>query len=83
MKLGVSAAVVLTVAALSAPAANAAPERQGSLCTTARAVAKYLGTTLQLTSSGVVAGTPANLKLAYTTVVSHEGAMLGGAPKSL
>ena len=86
MKLVVSAAAAVTAIALCAPAATAAPLRhtqESSLCGTAKAVAKYLGTALKLDSTGVVAATPANLKLAYTTVVHNEKAMLGGAPASL
>ena len=86
MKLVVSTAAAITAIALCVPAATAAPLRhahESSLCGTAKAVAKYLGTALKLDSTGAVAATPANLKLAYTTVVHNERAMLGGAPASL
>lgn len=86
MKLVVSTATAITAIALCVPAATAAPLRstqESSLCGTAKAVAKYLSTALKLNSSGVMAETPANLKLAYTTVVNSEGALMGGAPSSL
>lgn len=83
MKLAVPAAVALTAAALCVPAATAAPAHSTSFCGTAKGVAKYLSATLKLDSSGAAAETPANLKLAYTTVVRSEGALLQSAPGSL
>jgi len=81
-------AMLVAMLTLCLTAATAAPARHSStqarsFCSTAKAIAKYLSSTLTLTTSGVVAQTPANLKLAYTTVVHYEPALLGTAPKSL
>ena len=86
MKLVVPTAAAIVCIGLCAPAATAAPLRSthgSSLCGTAQAVAKYLRVTLELTPGGAVAATPANLKLAYTSIAKNEGAMLAGAPTSL
>jgi hypothetical protein len=77
----VAAVALCATAASAAPALHAAP--QGSFCGTAKGIVKYLSSTLALSPSAVAAQTSANLRLAYTTVVSHEGALLGSAPKSL
>lgn len=88
MKVVSSAAVVVAALALSASAATAAPAHRsstdgGSFCGTAQSIAKYLKGALTLSSSGVVATTPANLKLAYTTVVKAGPTLLATAPKKL
>jgi len=87
MKVVWAMAVPLVVLACCS-AASAAPTRHGSMqggsfCGTAKADASYLKSTLSITSGGAAAETPANLKLAYTTIAKDEGGLLGTAPKSL
>jgi len=77
------AALGLCVSAATASPASRQSAHAGSFCGTAKGIARYLSQSLKLTASGVAASTPANLKLTYTTVVNHEGALLASAPSSL
>src|SRR5690348_9039055 len=88
MKVVSTLAVSIAALALYATAATAAPTRHSategsSFCGKAKSIARYLTSTLTLTTSGVAAQTPANLKLTYTTVVNNERPLLASAPKSL
>jgi hypothetical protein len=87
MKIAITVAITAAVAALCVPAATATPTHRTStqarsFCSTAKAISKYLASTLTLTN-GVAKATPANLKLAYTTVTKSEPALKASAPKSL
>jgi len=87
MKVVATLAVAAAAVALCASAATAAPTHRDStqarsFCATAKGIAKYLASTLALTN-GTAEATPANLKLAYTTIVGSESALNATAPKSL
>ena len=87
MRIAPALAIPVVALALCVSAATAAPSghdaAQGNaFCTRANGIAKYLASTLTLTN-GVAEGTPANLKLAYTTIASSERGLNAAAPKSL
>ncbi|HEX7083695.1 MAG TPA: hypothetical protein VF186_06245 [Gaiellaceae bacterium] len=87
MKLVSTVAAAVAALALCVSAATAAPAHRGStqartFCGAAHAISKYLKGALAMTN-GVVDETPANLELAYTTVVNSEPALTATAPKSL
>ncbi len=75
-------ALALCVSTASATHSSRDVAQGSAFCTKANAIAKYLASTLTLTN-GVAEGTPANLKLAYTTIAGSEKGLNAAAPKSL